>query len=74
MTHSLRFNSLARSILQAFMLLVCSLCCAAAATAAGGKSRAGYESPPGAVESATPALRVMQEYSANWVLGCRGTF
>jgi len=33
-----------------------------------------YESPPGVVEGVNPALRVMQEYGANWVFGVRGTF
>ena len=33
-----------------------------------------YESPPGVVEGINPALRVMQEYGANWVFGVRGTF
>ena len=32
------------------------------------------ESPPGMVEGESPALRQFQEYGANWVLGCRGTF
>lgn len=33
-----------------------------------------YESPPGALEGVNPALRVMQEYGANWVLGFKATF
>ncbi len=32
------------------------------------------ESPPGVVEGESPALRQFQEYGANWVFGCRGTF
>ncbi len=33
-----------------------------------------YESPPGSVEGVNPALRVMQKYGANWVLGFKATF
>jgi len=33
-----------------------------------------YESPPGSVEGVNPALRQMQEYGANWVLGFKATF
>ena len=32
------------------------------------------ESPPGVVEGESPALRQFQEYGANCVFGCRGTF
>ena len=32
------------------------------------------ESPPGVVEGKQAALRQFQEYGANWVFGCRGTF
>jgi len=32
------------------------------------------ESPPNAEMGVEPALRQMQEYGANWVFGCRGTF
>jgi outer membrane receptor protein involved in Fe transport len=32
------------------------------------------ESPPGEVEGESPRLRQFQEYGANWVFGCRGTF
>ncbi len=32
------------------------------------------ESPPGVVEGQQAALRQFQEYGANWVFGCRGTF
>lgn len=39
-----------------------------------GKPVLWYESPPGAVQGQNPALRVMQEYGANWVFGLRGTF
>ncbi len=32
------------------------------------------ESPPGAIEGESPALRQFQEYGSNWVVGLRGTF
>ncbi len=32
------------------------------------------ESPPGAIEGESPALRQFQEYGANWVFGIRGNF
>ncbi len=33
-----------------------------------------YESPPGVVQGQNSALRVLQEYGANWVFGVKGTF
>jgi len=39
-----------------------------------GKPVKWMESPPGSPQGVNPALRVMQEYGANWVFGVRGMF